>query len=290
MKQKRSGVRILAAFLTALLLFYSLGTSVLAMDVSESGEIITEKMRAEEDPEECTEEKEALAAPVEEQSEIPVQPTEMPEKPVQPTEMPETLVEPPVQPTEMPEKPTEMPVQTIENPAETTEKVLANNIGLLSVEEKDHKGNEVIYYEVTFLGKDGQELTKQFIAAGDAAVAPAAPKVEDKKFVGWIMPDGTLLEDLSNVQSDMILTASYSDLNAQVEYRIDYVFSDKQSVAGASWVADLEIGAYINETISTPVLDGYTADQESVTFQGIVQEAKTVKVVYTGAQTTYKVK
>ena len=54
MKQKRSGVRILAAFLTALLLFYSLGTSVLAMDVSESGEIITEKMRAEEDPEECT--------------------------------------------------------------------------------------------------------------------------------------------------------------------------------------------------------------------------------------------
>ena len=69
MKQKRSGVRILAAFLTALLLFYSLGTSVLAMDVSESGEIITEKMRAEEDPEECTEEKEALAAPVEEQSE-----------------------------------------------------------------------------------------------------------------------------------------------------------------------------------------------------------------------------
>ena len=290
MKQKRSGVRILAAFLTALLLFYSLGTSVLAMEVSESGEIITEKMRAEEDPEECTEEKEALAAPVEEQSEVPVQPTEMPEKPVQPTEMPETLVEPPVQPTKMPEKPTEIPVQTIEKPAETTEKVLANNIGLLSVEEKDHKGNEVIYYEVTFLGKDGQELTKQFIAAGDAAVAPAAPKVENKKFVGWIMPDGTLLEDLSNVQSDMILTASYSDLNAQVEYRIDYVFSDKQSVAGASWVADLEIGAYINETIPTPVLDGYTADQESVTFQGIVQEAKTVKVVYTGAQTTYKVK
>ena len=70
---------------------------------------------------------------------------------------------------------------------------------------------EWVAFTVTFLDKDGNVIATQEVEPGDNAVAPDAPKVDGYKFIGWDT-------DLTNVQSNMTVTAQYA-----VAYTVRFV-------------------------------------------------------------------
>ncbi|MBQ1977541.1 MAG: InlB B-repeat-containing protein, partial [Ruminococcus sp.] len=70
---------------------------------------------------------------------------------------------------------------------------------------------EVLYapvkYEVTFIGLNGQEISKQMINLGDGAKAPEPPAEEGYKFVEWDTEFG-------NITADLTVTAKYKKIGA----------------------------------------------------------------------------
>ena len=156
-----------------------------------------------------------------------------------------------------------------------------NGIQTFAMRETDHNDAVVTYYEVVFKDKDGNVLTSQQVASGESAVAPAAPEVDGYKFTGWD-------RSFESVTEDMDVTAQYAAI-AKVRYQINYQYPDG-TAAFQPWVAELEIGTEYNESIPSPVKDGFTVDKEQVEFSGIVENNTTETVTYRGAATTYTVK
>ena len=70
---------------------------------------------------------------------------------------------------------------------------------------------EWVAFTVTFLDKDGNVIATQEVEPGDNVVAPDAPKVDGYKFISWD-------KDLTNVQSNMTVTAQYA-----VAYTVRFV-------------------------------------------------------------------
>ena len=62
-------------------------------------------------------------------------------------------------------------------------------------------------YTVTFVGKDGKEISKETVEHGSAATAPEAPVVEGFEFKGWDV-------DFSKVTSNLTVTALYEAIAA----------------------------------------------------------------------------
>ena len=156
-----------------------------------------------------------------------------------------------------------------------------NGIQTLEMQEPDHNDAVVTYYAVVFKDKDGNVLTSQQVASGESAVAPAAPEVDGYKFTGWD-------RSFESVTEDMEVTAQYAAI-AKVRYQINYQYPDG-TAAFQPWVAELEIGTEYNESIPSPVKEGFTVDREQVEFSGIVENNTTETVTYRGATTTYTVK
>ena len=141
--------------------------------------------------------------------------------------------------------------------------------------------NKTVYYIVRFLGKDGNEITSQRIAAGQSATAPAAPDVDGYRFNGWD-------KKFDNVTADLDVQAIYVKIGDKVTYTINYQFSDG-TAASQPWVAQLEVGTEYSNTIASPEITGFTPDQRFVEFSGTVEVDKTITVTYSGAEIEYTV-
>ena len=141
--------------------------------------------------------------------------------------------------------------------------------------------NKTVYYIVRFLGKDGNEITSQSIAAGQSATAPAAPDVEGYRFNGWD-------KKFDNVTENLDVQAIYVRIGDKVTYTINYQFSDG-TAASQPWVAQLEAGTEYSNTIASPKITGFTPDKASVEFSGTVEADQTITVTYSGAEIEYTV-
>jgi len=141
--------------------------------------------------------------------------------------------------------------------------------------------NKTVYYIVRFLGKDGNEITSQRIAAGQSATAPAAPDVDGYRFNGWD-------KKFDNVTADLDVQAIYVKIGDKVTYTINYQFSDG-TAASQPWVAQLEVGTEYSNTIASPEITGFKPDKLSVEFSGTVEVDKTITVTYSGAEIEYTV-
>ena len=141
--------------------------------------------------------------------------------------------------------------------------------------------NKTVYYIVRFLGKDGNEITSQRIAAGQSATAPAAPDVDGYRFNGWD-------KKFDNVTADLDVQAIYVKIGDKVTYTINYQFSDG-TAASQPWVAQLEVGTEYSNTIASPEITGFTPDKPFVEFSGTVEVDKTITVTYSGAEIEYTV-
>jgi len=98
-------------------------------------------------------------------------------------------------------------------------------------------------FTVTFRDWDGSEIDSQNVKPGNNAVAPADPTREGYTFIGW---DN---EDITNISSDLIITAQYDIIQYTVTFydRYDnFLAWDIVDWHGAATAPD------------APVIDGYT--------------------------------
>ncbi len=77
-------------------------------------------------------------------------------------------------------------------------------------------------YTVTFVDKDGKEISKVEVKEGEDAKAPTAPKVEGFKFTGWD-------KEFTNVKSDLTVKALYEVLAKT--YTVTFVDKDGKEIS-----------------------------------------------------------
>ena len=145
---------------------------------------------------------------------------------------------------------------------------------------------EIICYEVNFYYKDaeGKDVFisgPQYVEDGKAAEAPAVPDRDGYRFTGWDT-------DFSKVTGDMDIYAGYAPIAGQVRLTVNYVYSNG-SLAAQPWVSHVESGVSCNLTAESPVIQGFTPDQTSVSFNDAYTTDKTVTVTYKGAEVSYTV-
>ncbi len=120
-------------------------------------------------------------------------------------------------------------------------------------------------YPVAFLDWDGTVLTRDSIARGAAATAPAAPVREGYEFLGWS-------KDYSNIQGEMFIIALYEQEQAPVEgILVSYIDGVDNSLIG-------------NDTIvlnipEAPIHEGYTF-QGWMTVVGNPEDGITIQAKY----------
>ena len=145
---------------------------------------------------------------------------------------------------------------------------------------------EIICYEVNFYYKDaeGKDVFisgPQYVEDGKAAEAPAVPDRDGYRFTGWDT-------DFSKVTGDMKVYAGYAPIAGQVRLTVNYVYSNG-SLAAQPWVSHVESGVSCNLTAESPVIQGFTPDQTTVSFNDAYTTDKTVTVTYKGAKVNYTV-
>ena len=86
--------------------------------------------------------------------------------------------------------------------ADNDEYMIANNSNFISVTEIDLSDSQY-KFAVTFVNMDGEVLSTQNIAYGDAAVAPEAPAMEGYIFIGWD-------KEFDCITDTMTVTARYA--------------------------------------------------------------------------------
>ena len=130
----------------------------------------------------------------------------------------------------------------------------------------------VTCYTVTFKDWDGSVLKTQQVAEGMAATAPADPVRVGWTFTGW---DAAF----DNITEDTVVNATYT--HNKYYLVIYYRFEDNQFAAETYSSYYFYGDAY---SVTSPVIEGYTADQPIVT--GVMGDANVyVTVTYTaGAQ------
>ena len=80
--------------------------------------------------------------------------------------------------------------------ADNDEYMIANNSNFISVTEIDLSDSQY-KFAVTFVNMDGEVLSTQNIAYGDAAVAPEAPAMEGYIFIGWDKEFGCITDTMT---------------------------------------------------------------------------------------------
>lgn len=113
---------------------------------------------------------------------------------------------------------------------------------------------EINKYKVTFIDKEGKEITYVEVSYGSDATAPKAPKVEGYTFKNWD-------KDYKNVKSDLTIQAVY-EIN---KYKVTFVDKDGKEIT------HMEV-PYGSDAIApnAPEVDGYT-------FTGWDKEFKNVR-------------
>ena len=98
-------------------------------------------------------------------------------------------------------------------------------------------------YTVTFVDKDGKEISKVEVEEGKAAKAPDAPVVEGYKFTGWD-------KEFTNVTSDLEVKALYEELAKK--YTVTFVDKDGKEISKV----EVEEGKAATAP-SAPKVDGF---------------------------------
>ena len=151
----------------------------------------------------------------------------------------------------------------------------------IKVDTEEITCHEVKFYYKDAEGKDVLISGTQYVEEGKAAQAPAVPDRDGYRFTGWD-------KDFSNVTGDMNIYAGYAPIAGQVRLTVNYVYSNG-SLAAQPWVSHVESGVSCNLTAESPVIQGFTPDQVSVSFNEAYTTDRTVTVTYKGAVVNYTV-
>ena len=120
-----------------------------------------------------------------------------------------------------------------------------------------------IKYEVVFLDYDGTEIDSQFVPAGHAAVAPAAPSRPGYTFVGWDA-------DFSAVNDDMEVHALY-ELGQDMRFAVSFV----EGVNGSEVLVD----SVTVKVPAAPEIAGFTFLRWEIV-AGLLEDGFQVLAVY----------
>lgn len=178
-----------------------------------------------------------------------------------------------------PEDPAEQETPEVPENPETVELEIP-----ASVEESG-----ITYYDVTFVAAHtDEEIAKQSVKAEEAATFPNHKEYEGYRFEGWFdaKTDGEKVEDLSAINSDRTIYAYYAPIS-KFTITVEYKYSDG-TMAKAPYVVEVEDGQSYSENVVSPIIEGFTADQETVVLENVTEE-KNITVTYTGKTVTYTV-
>ena len=159
-----------------------------------------------------------------------------------------------------------------------------------------------IYYEVRYYDENGNPIgvttsgsNIQYVKAGESTTPPSRPVLnnEGEKFVGWFTEpngQGNQIAEFGPINADMNCYAYYE---AQTTHtiKIDYVFADTENQAFDSYIATVANGDAFKAEVTSPILEGYTIDQPTVSIDiPSVTEDVTYTVKYSGEKQTYTVR
>ncbi len=159
-----------------------------------------------------------------------------------------------------------------------------------------------IYYEVRYYDENGIPIgvtttgsNIQYVKAGESTTPPSRPVLNNKgeKFVGWFTEpngQGNQIAEFGPINADMNCYAYYE---AQTTHtiKIDYVFADTENQAFDSYIATVANGDAFKAEVTSPILEGYTIDQPTVSIDiPSVTEDVTYTVKYSGEKQTYTVR
>lgn len=158
------------------------------------------------------------------------------------------------------------------------------------------------YYEVRYYDENGNPIgvttsgsNIQYVKAGESTTPPSRPVLnnEGEKFVGWFTEpngQGNQITEFGPINADMNCYAYYE---AQTTHtiKIDYVFADTENQAFDSYIATVANGDAFKAEVTSPILEGYTIDQPTVSIDiPSVTEDVTYTVKYSGEKQTYTVR
>ena len=137
--------------------------------------------------------------------------------------------------------------------ADNDEYMIANNSNFISVTEIDLSDSQY-KFAVTFVNMDGEVLSTQNIAYGDAAVAPEAPAMEGYIFIGWDKEFGCITDT-------MTVTARYAIARTVTFVDWDGTVLSTQVVADGNSATAPEV----------PEREGYTFTGWDVEFTSVTE-------------------
>ena len=158
------------------------------------------------------------------------------------------------------------------------------------------------YYEVRYYDENGIAIgvttsgsNIQYVKAGESTTPPSRPVLNNKgeKFVGWFTEpngQGNQITEFGPINADMNCYAYYE---AQTTHtiKIDYVFADTENQAFDSYIATVANGDAFKAEVTSPILEGYTIDQPTVSIDiPSVTEDVTYTVKYSGEKQTYTIR
>ena len=137
--------------------------------------------------------------------------------------------------------------------ADNDEYMIANNSNFISVTEIDLSDSQY-KFAVTFVNMDGEVLSTQNIAYGDAAVAPEAPAMEGYIFIGWD-------KEFGYITDTMTVTARYAIARTVTFVDWDGTVLSTQVVADGNSATAPEV----------PEREGYTFTGWDVEFTSVTE-------------------
>lgn len=166
----------------------------------------------------------------------------------------------------------------------------ANDEGTTGAEEEEH------YYTVVFQYADPSQegaspvtIVSQTVKENDTLEFPSNVKAfAGYYFAGWKTDAGVDVTAETPVTGNMTVNACYNKIG-KYTVTINYLYSDRMTVAAQPYVAEIENGVEFHKTVTSPKVEGFTADQESVTVDVTDSTSVTYDVIYAGEAVEYKV-
>ncbi|MCQ5143695.1 InlB B-repeat-containing protein, partial [Enterocloster bolteae] len=197
---------------------------------------------------------------------------------------------------------------------EAVENANVNELAVTTVEEKDVSGivaedvsfdaqhftvveirmietREADEHVVKFFSSEdaSEPFVVQYVKDGESTTAPIVPDKEGYTFTGWVDGNGNPA-NFDSITSDGSFYPLYTQLEATIALRVDYVYEDG-SRAAQPFIANILKGQNADYQVTSPVLEGFSVEsgKESVVFNGIYEDSLTVTVTYYGENRSYKV-
>ena len=163
-------------------------------------------------------------------------------------------------------------------------------------DEATEAEEEERYYTVVFRYADPSveeaapvTIVTQTVKENDTPELPSNVKMfAGYYFAGWKTDAGADVTAETQVTSDMTVNAVYNHFG-KYTVTINYLYSDRMSVAAQPYIAEIENGMEFHKTIASPKIEGFTADQETVMVDVTDSASVTYDVIYSGSEVEYRV-